>query len=247
MLLVGLWCAVLALPAAAQSTTLSEYDLTLTLPEGYTVLTAKNAKSNTELLEPLGYDAEAFAAYLEKNNLALFALNQNGCQLTLKSWETDFSRQTVDFSELSDEKLESIANQLLKNEKNGYTLLRGSGPDMICVNEQLSDSGGEYQSIQYITLRNKRFFALNLIFPGKQSQSNADLAGQVANSLAIKNNYAKGYWSFSTVLETVLIWAVIAAAAVAALLLLRSFILDSKNARREADGGEELYIKRRKR
>ena len=230
-LLLLLWCAVLFVPAAAQSVTVSEYGLTLTLPQGYTVLTAKNANENTELLEPLGYNAEAFAAYLTKNNIALFALSENGCQL----------------SELSDEKLESIAGQLLKNQKVDYTIWRGAGPDMICVNESQKDSGGEYQSVQYIMLRNKRFFALNLIFPGKQSQSNADLAQQVANSVTLKNNYAKGYWGFSTVLETVLIWAVIAAAGVATVLLLRSFILDRKRARREADSGEEIYIKRRKR
>lgn len=246
-LLLLLWCAVLFVPAAAQSVTVSEYGLTLTLPQGYTVLTAKNANKNTELLEPLGYNAEAFAAYLTKNNIALFALSETGCQLTLKSWETDFSRQTVDFSELSDEKLESIADQLLKGQKVEYTIWRGAGPDMICVNESQKDSGGEYQSVQYIMLRNKRFFTLNLIFPGKQSQSNADLAQQVANSVTLKNNFAKGYWGFSTVLETVLIWAVIAAAGVATVLLLRSFILDRKRARREADGGEEIYIKRRKR
>ena len=48
-LLLLLWCAVLFVPAAAQSVTVSEYGLTLTLPQGYTVLTAKNAKENTEL------------------------------------------------------------------------------------------------------------------------------------------------------------------------------------------------------
>ena len=73
------------------------------------------------------------------------------------------------------------------------------------------------------------------------------MAQQVDYSGALKNNYAKGYWGFSTVLETVLIWAVIAAAGVATVLLLRSFILDRKRARREADSGEEIYIKRRKR
>lgn len=245
-LLLGLlFCMLWPVTASAETVRLKEYDFSFELPEEYTQLTVKNAEDYSDLLEPLGYDEAAFSSYLNKNGILIFALTEDGAQLTLKSWETDFSKQAVDFDELSDEKLETVARQLLPQNTAEFTVIRGSGPDMICTVAERKDSGGSYTSVQYIFLRNKRFFALNFTFPGENSAQNTELAEKIAESVQLKNNYAKGYWNFTTVLETVLIWSVIAAVAVVIGALVRSFIVDRRRATQEEDV-EEIYIQRRK-
>lgn len=244
-LLSMLLCVCFPVTVSAETVRLKEYDFSFELPEEYIQLTAKNAEDYADLLEPLGYDEAAFTSYLSKNGILLFALTEEGAQLTLKSWETDFSKQAVDFDELSDEKLESVARQLLPEQTADFTLIRGGGPDMICATSTLKDSGGTFTSVQYIFLRNKRFFALNFTFPGENNSQNTELAESVAESVQLKNKYAKGYWNFTTVLETVLIWSVIAAVVVVIGALIRSFILDRKRASQD-EAVEEIYIQRRK-
>lgn len=234
----------MALPVQASAVTVENYGLSLELPADYTVLNSRNADENLALLETLGYNADSFAAYLQKNSIELFALSTSGTQLTLKSWETDFSNQAVDFSELTDEAMESVAKRLIQNQSAGYELIRASQLDMLCIEQEKKDSGGSYYSVQYVLLRNKRFFAVTFTFPGAKNAENLNLSRQVAESINLRNRYAKGFWNFTTVAETVLIWVVIAAAAVAVVFLTVSLLRDRKK-RRLTNETESVYIKRR--
>lgn len=240
---------VLFLPCAAadgQSVSLKEHHLRLELPAEYTLLNEQNASKQSELIEDFGYTVSSFQSYLKQNNIILFAVDpQNGIQISLKSWQSDFSADTGDLALLSEETLASVAKELVKTDGASYKTVSVNSMKMIEIRLSGQDSGGDFCSVQYLTIRNGRFYSLNTAFPGKIDDSKVQTAWEQICTLHMEDTVSGSVWDVSSVFEMILIWALILLAGAAVIFIVISFIRDI--IRRHNDpSGETEWIERRK-
>lgn len=232
--------------AVDQSVSLGEHNLSLQLPPEYTVLDAKNASKQAALIEEFGYTVSSFQTYLTENNIILFAVDpQSGIQISLKSWESDFSADAEDLATLSEEALASVAKELVKVNGASYKTVSVNSMKLIEIRVSDQDSGGVFSSVQYLTIRNGRFYSFNTAFSGKIDDSKVQMAWELVCTLQIKDTTSKTVWDIGSIFEMILIWALILLAGVAIIIILTSFIRDL--IRRGDSSGDTEFIERRSR
>ena len=225
---------------------LKEHNLSLTLPNGFTLLDSANASKNEELIEDFGYTVSSFKGYLEQNSIILFATDKNNTQLSLKCWETDFSKEIIDLKLLGEEALKSVAKQIITLPGASYKSATIGDMRLFEVKKADNDSGGDFYSVQYVTIRNKKIYSLNIAFPGKESEENKTAAFEIAKSLKIADKSTSSPWDVPSVFEMVLIWVIIIVAAVTLVIIVISFVGDYKKRRAEKDAGTEIIFRRKK-
>ena len=251
-LLSVLVCAlVLASPfittaAEKNSITIKEENLTISLPGSYTMLNADNAKKNKEIIEDFGYSVTSFKSYLKSNNIILFASDKESkAQVSVKKWESDFSKDVQDLAYLSDKSLESVVKELIKDESLAHKTVTINGMKMFEIQKNDKDSGGDFCSAQYVTIRNGNFYSVTVMYPGKMDDEKASAARKILLGLNIKNKTGSSGIDFSSIIEIVLIWVLIVVAVVAIGIIIFSFYKDIK--KKNADDMEnKSVIKRRK-
>lgn len=248
--LICVLCLLFALPFTALAkgvkAEVSEYDLSVILPEGSVPLTESVASKESELIESFGYTVTSFKNYLKTNQIILFASAPDGTQISVKRWESDFSADAEDMSYLSDTALTSVAKQLVTLSGATYKTVLVNSMKLIEIRSNGKDSGGDFSSVQYITIRNGAFYSVNIAFSGKLDDTKVQSAWDIICGLKIKDNISKSPWTFSAVFEMVLICVLIIAAIVAAVLVILSFVKDIRSKR--ANTADEVeYIERRDR
>lgn len=234
---------------AASTAQNSEHELTLTLPEEYVLLSSETAEENAELLESLGYSETAFKNYLKQvdNTQILFlGVNpDNMAQVTVKASSTEFSKKIIDFSLLTDEALQKTAKDLVAVKGASQKKAEVNGIKLIEVRATDKDSGGEFCSIQYLTVRNGVLYTVGYTFNGPVSEAKVNTAWESIQSLDIKDVTTSSAFDLGTILLMFLLSAVVIAGVVVVGLIIYTFIRDVKN--KKASPNQEVeYIRRKK-
>lgn len=241
LLTVILLCAVVCLPAAAFSD--SEHGVSFTTPKGFAELTASNSHNNAELLEKIGYTEKAFDNYLSKNGIIYFALNDdNTKQIIIMCKQTTFSQNLNNLSDLGEEGINTLAGEVLPKDYKDYAILRVGDTVYLQLATTSSDSGGNFYTIQYFTVKNGYLYSACFNYSGGYDPNAADTTDQYIKALKIESATADssgGQNIFFIILVIIII--------VAAVLLIVSLALSlTKDLRKAKKDSDEVKISRRK-
>ncbi len=235
----------LSFTALAEAVSVADYDLKLTLPEGFTELNADNAKENIDIIRGFGYEEKSFKSYLEREGIIFFATHSDGIQLNIKSWETDFSKKTEDLSYISDEVLIGVRDKLIGKNYTSTSTAKVNGIKFISVNKNDKDSGGEFCTVQYFTVRNGKIYSFALSYPGSLDEVKEKLAWDFICTVEIEDNISPSAWSLGNIILMIFIWLLIVVGIAAVALIFFSFVKDVIRKRNSSSYGAD-YIERRK-
>ena len=242
-----------ALPISASAENIaknSEHDLTLSLPDGYVLLDTETAEDNIELIESLGYSLSSFKNYFKATDeaaptpLFLGVNPSTKAQISVKHWSTDFSQKIGDLSFLDDDALAKTAKELIKTKGASYKTVSANGMKLIEIRLNTKDSGGNFCSIQYITICNQSFYSLNFTFSGTVDDAKVQTAWDTLRSFEIESNIDSSVWDAGTIILLVFLGIVVVAALVVAVIVIYSIIRDVKK-RRANKTESNGYIRRR--
>lgn len=205
------------------------HNLKLSLSDDYLVLTEENANKYSEEIKAFGYTVSSFKNYLIQNNIIIFGLDtKNKTQVAVKTFETDFSKEIEELSLLSDNALNDVAKKLVTVKGASWRTAKVNGMRMIEMRYTGSDAGGNFYSVQYITVRNGKIYSFCTNFNGEKSDAKTEIAWNLVKNLNIENVTVKGAWTPSAIFEFAVIWVIIVIAAAAAVVIIVSFIRDRK-------------------
>lgn len=228
-----------------------DHELSLSLPDGYVLLDSETAEDNIDLIEELGYSLSSFLNYLKPANeatpqpLFLGVEQSTKAQISVKYWSTDFSKKIEDFSLLDDEALTKAAKELVQSKGSAYKTVSANGMKLIEIRSNTKDSGGDFCSVQYVTVCNKGFYSLNFTFAGNLNDQKVQTAWDTLTTFEIETDINDGVWDVDTILIIVLLGAGVLAAVVLAVVIVVSIIKDIKKHRADATENSE-YIERRR-
>ena len=240
-----------ALGVLAKSAEVPEHGLSIDLPDDYTLLNDETAEDNLYLIESLGYTVESFKNYLKSSDVnaaeTLFlAINSNTkSQISLKTWSTEFSKKIEDFSHLDEDSLLKTAKELILTDNASYKSVLANGMNLLEVRLNDKDSGGDFCSVQYITVCNSNFYSLTFTFSGIIDEHKVQSAWDTLITLKINTEKEKAVWDVNSVLNMVLSCAVIIIAIFVAVIIIISIVKDIKK-RRTDEYETSDYIARRK-
>ncbi len=115
----------------------------------------------------IGMDDEKYNNYFKANGLLFIAVKEdNSVQIRFSKYRNEFSEKLGNLSNLNENEFGEIAEKLAK-EKDYSRVTAGEQP-FIKVSEILKDSGGEYTSTQYITVKNGDVYQLSCYNKGER-------------------------------------------------------------------------------
>lgn len=205
--------------------------ISITLPEGYTLLTEDNLKENEKMITGLGHSAQSLRDYMEENHIVFIAVDtQNQNQVQLSAFQTSFSKDIGDLTGLKAEELKTI----------GSHLINGSF-EMISINDWVYfktkvDGLVGYATVQYVTLKNGTMYTLNYY------GSDSAMANAVASGLQLPA--AKAGAGTKSLVISIVLWIALVAALTATVILLISLFSDLRNKQEDNDVREYIRIKR---
>ncbi|MBQ8203587.1 MAG: hypothetical protein IJZ75_04840 [Clostridia bacterium] len=128
------------------------------LPEEYIVSYGESKED--KVAEIFGMEDEKYKNYFSSNGMLFIAVKEdNSAQLRFSKYTNEFSAQLGNLSNLNDGEFKEIAEKLSKGRE--YKTLKSGEQTFIAITETLKDSGGEYTSIQYITVKNGYVYQLS--------------------------------------------------------------------------------------
>lgn len=225
------------------------HGLSLVMPSEYVELTKTNAGEQEDLLDSLGYTEESFLTFLKKSGILVFAMaDNNKKQIMVKSWQSDFSNDVEDLAQLDDNAVSAVAAQLITDEKLNYKFVAANSMKLIEIRTSSKDSGGDFSSVQYLTIRNGRFYSLIFSFsePVLSEQSVSSAWGVLAGYRIESKLKTGSFWDFSSILIMILVCILVLAALIVIGLIIFSFISDFRNRKKQVEDGSDISIKRRK-
>lgn len=237
--------------SAASDVKLSEHNLSLTLPDNYVLLDSETAEDNEELIEDLGYTLSSFKNYLKPTNntspetLFLGVTSDTKSQISVKCWTTEFSKKINDFSHLNDSSLFKTAKELITTTGTSFKIVSANGMKLVEARTNAKDSGGDYCAVQYITVRNGKFYSLNFTFSGNITDQKVQSAWSTLVSFKIASGNKNSVWDAGSVAIMVLLGAVVIAAIIVAGITVYSIVTDIKKRRTDINEIPD-YIERRK-
>lgn len=244
ILLTVVLVAFLAVPCCAQTFKIKEEHFSMNLPDTFEEINAENADEHTDYLESIGYDETAFKNYLTENELALFAVDEAGTQIKLKIMETEFSKKVEGFSSLSDEDLEHLLNQMFTRKNATRTIVRGRLDYVqVCYNDK--DSGGNFGVVQNLFLINGKMYSLSFMYAKTLTDDLIKQSEKTAETVAIKDLSANGFWGFNNIFELVFIIVALIGVLTAMVFLTLSIIREQQRKKRQ-EAENDIFIERRK-
>ncbi|MBP3692023.1 MAG: hypothetical protein J6I80_02125 [Clostridia bacterium] len=241
-LIMLLFCGIPALALEYK-----DYNVSFELPQEYVEINAKNASDYEEVLKYMGHTKSSFKKHLEKNNILLFAiLKDNSRHIQLKVNKTEFSEQTQDISLLKNEALNEIGKKIIGSTASSWNMVDVGG----VIYYEITANGqtdAETCSVQYTTIKNGNVYTL-VLYGDKQTADSAfaQEAISLVSKLDISSQKEKITASDAdTVMEIILIFALILLAAAVAVIIIISFVRDAKNKRDDSDFGDMTIQRRR--
>lgn len=224
-------------------------EISITYPDGYTVITPETVGSNEEYIERLGFGANSFRKYLQSKYIVSFAGNENNSrQFRLVVRETEFTKQLLGIAGATDKELEVIGRELLPN---GYDYIYRLGGNVFYeIDEIAENEDGKYCTLQFITVKNGKYYAL--IYNGSKAtmtDEERELAEATLKTLKIPDEGGVMAAASSVSTKRVVYLIMVSLVIVAGLgcIALNAYVLikDIRN-RKNRDDYSDLVIKRRR-
>ena len=189
----------------------------------YSYQSGQNAENAAKILSMPAAELEN---YCSDNGIVFIAVNgDNPKQIRLSVTESAFSGSIGNLSNLSDDKIKAMIPDITG--VSGGEVLDKDGQRFIKTAEALSDSGGEYSVINYVTVAAKKDYVLSFY---TASGTSTDYAGEVFNSFSSEDFYKeadrKSNFGF-------VIIAVIVLLALGSAYIIFTLVRDIKNDRNE--------------
>lgn len=208
ILLTVLLMIIMALPVSAAGK-----GYVIEFPEDY-VVSYGDTKSDP-VAEIIGMDSEKYANFFKSNGLLFIAVKKdNSVQIRFSKYSNEFSQKLGNMGNLSDKEFKEIAEKLA-GEKS-YTKEISGEQTFIAVTEKLKDSGGEYVSTQYITVKNGNVYQLSCYNSGTKIDSDI---GDVFNSLRFSQSD-----NFNWVYTMIILACVVLAAVI--IIMIKGIVTD---------------------
>ncbi len=223
------------------------YDFNMDIGENFSLLTEDTLSKNPEYVESLGHTAESVKKYFADNNLILFAASEdNRMQIQVKCTETEFSKQLYELSLLSSDDAADIAKRLLpKGSEQNYNLLLLDDMLFFEVLGTEKDSGGDFCSLQYITIRGGKLYSIGFFENGKTFSSDfKNVINTSLDSLSIKRKTQLTADKAENTAEVIIVWVLIIAAAALCVGLVVSVMYELTGSKTE-NGKRTVIIRRR--
>ena len=224
-------------------------EVTVTYPEGYTVITPETVDSNEEYIERLGFGANSFRKYLQGKYIVSFAGNENNSrQFRLVVRETEFTKQLLSIAGATDEELKVIGRELLPQ---GFDYIYRIGGNVYYeIDEVVEGEQGNYCTVQFITVKNGKYYAL--IYngsKGKLTDEERELAEATLKTLKIPDEGGVLSAASSVGTKRVVYLILVSLVIIAGLgcIVLNAYVLirDIRN-RKNRDDYSDIVIKRRR-
>ena len=159
------------------------YDIQITAPKGfYSYKSGQSAESTAKIL---GMTEAELENYCNENGIVFIAANKdNTKQIRVCVTESEFSSSIGNLSNLSDDKITALIPDITGavsgelNEKGGQKYIKTA--------EALSDSGGEYSVISYVTVAAKKDYVLSFY---TASGTSTDYTEEVFDSFSSEDFY----------------------------------------------------------
>lgn len=236
-----LLCAATGFSAAAFSD--PEHGVSFKTPEGFYELNAGNSHDNPELLKQIGYTEKSFDNYVQKSGIIYFALNgDNSKQIIIRCQSTVFSQNLNDLSDLGEEGIDALAKEILPKDYKEYAIVRGGDTVYLELSTAFKDSGGNFYTVQYFTVKNGYLYSISFNYGGAYDKNAFEITDGYMQNLTIttqKVSTGGGKNIFFTILVIIII-------AAALLLIIRLSFSLVKDLRKVKKDSGEVKINRRK-
>ena len=239
-------CLLFASSVSAE--TIGEYNFSMKVNENFSLLTEETISKNTDYVESLGYTTQSMKKYFSDNNLIMFASNENNTQqIQVKCTETEFSRQLGELSLLSNENAFEIAPQLLpKGFNDEYTLIKQGDMLMFELAGYSKDSGGEFCSLQYVTIRDGKLYSIGFFENGKAfSNEFKTIIDESISSISIPRRDKITADKAENTAEVIIVWILIILAAVVVVAVFVSIMSELLKGKSKETEKRTVIVRRR--
>lgn len=217
-------CAFLAVLMLTVPVFAASGNIEITAPKDfYCYKSGQNAEDTAKIL---GMTASELEKYCSDNGIVFIAVNgDNTKQIRLSVAESAFSGSIGNLSNLSEDKITALIPDITGADSG--EIVTNNGQSFIKTAETLSDSGGEYSVINYVTVAAKKDYILSFY---TASGTSTDYAGEVFDSLSSEDFYKetdqKSYFGY-------VIIAAIALLALVSAYIIFTLVRDIKNDRKD--------------
>ena len=216
-------------------------------PKGFTELDLKaiEKEENEMFLTLLGHNEESFKKYFQDNGVEYFALKgDNSAQIMVRTAKTEFTEALNNMSKVNDDQIKEIATLFLPKDA-PYAKVQTNGTIYLQTVLFAKDSGGNFTSVTYITVKNGMLYTIVFNYNGTGTENFLDDSFNNMKNFKITDSSAKSVWTFTEISTMILLIILLLAVIVFIVLVVISFIKDIKRKRKE-DAEGEFKIKRRK-
>ena len=199
-------------------------DIEITAPKDFH--SYKSGQSAESMAKILGMTAAELENYCSDNGIVFIAVNEdNTKQIRLSVTESAFSGSIGNLSNLSDDKITALIPDIT-GAVSGEITEKG-GQKFIKTTESLTDSGGEYSVINYVTVAAKKDYVLSFY---TASGTSTDYTEEVFDSFSSEDFYKeadrKSNFGFVIIAAIVLL-------ALGSAYIIFTLVRDIKNERKE--------------
>lgn len=207
---------MLVLPVSAEQ---SDDSIILDYVEGLTLCTPDSIPSSDGMI--FGIKEEEFKKYLTENRILLYGFdNSNAFVFELTGEKTDFTESIGDFSNIKEADIKDFADTSLSSV---YSIENISGTVYV-VTDNVSDSGSEYITRQYITVKHGRLYIMTFTVPGSSVKKDVgERIDRIINGLTFGGDEIPEKVSVYSVIGVAVL---VSAVAVLAVYILITVILD---------------------
>lgn len=199
-------------------------NIEITAPKDfYCYKSGQNAEDTAKIL---GMTASELEKYCTENDIIFIAVNEeNTKQIRVSVAESAFSGSIGNLSNLSEDKITALIPDITGADSG--EIVTNNGQSFIKTAETLSDSGGEYSIISYVTVAAKKDYVLSFY---TASGTSTDYTGEVFDSLSSEDFYKdidqKSYFGY-------VIIAAMALLALVSAYIIFTLVRDIKNERKK--------------
>lgn len=179
------------------------YDIQITAPKGfYSYKSGQSAESTAKIL---GMTEAELENYCNENGIVFIAANKdNTKQIRVCVTESEFSSSIGNLSNLSGDKITALIPDITGSV--GGELLEKNGQRFIKTSENLTDSGGGYSVINYVTVAAKKDYVLSFYTAlGTDTRYAEEVFGSFSSADFYKEAGEKSYFVYVIIAATVLL------------------------------------------
>ncbi len=127
------------------------------------------------IADTVGMTSDELGDYFEQNGVLFLAADKdNSMQIRISSYENEFAELVGNLSALDDNEITQVADVLSGDENGDFRIFKGKKYVFILFTEQLTDSGGDYISQQYITVFGGKIYRISVYMPSDKGTFSFD-------------------------------------------------------------------------